>query len=366
MTRAVDVGEDVRSVLPAYLTAKALTFAAVLVSLAHAGTLSLQAFRGAFLHWDALAYVDIAAHGYAGHLDYHDAFLPGYPLLMRAVSALTGDLVVAGILVSGAAELVALVLVLRLARRERDDRAARFAVWAVALLPLAFFMTGLYTESAFIAGAAGALLAMRSGHFGAAALAVAFATAMRVTGVVLLPVLLFEMYRQRRLTHDGWWVLVATLPLVLYGAYMQLRTGDSFALVHAEALPSFGEAMAWPWDGFRLTWVTAATADDPTNRAIFVREIAAGLTGLVVVAAGWLDARYPRSFALYCTLVWLTAVSLTFWRSVPRYDLALFPAAIVLADATRRLVRIRPVLLAAGAAGLVWGAFVFAEGGWVG
>lgn len=358
--------DELRSVLPTFVTAKVLTVGAMVVSLAQSGTLGWQALRGAFLHWDALAYVDIAAHGYTAHLDYHDAFLPGYPLLMRAVSTLTGDLVTAGIVVSAAAELVALVLIARLVRRERDERTARFAVWAVALLPLAFFLTGLYTESAFIAGAAGAILAMRSGHFASAALAAAFATAMRLTGVVLVPVLLLEMCRQKRLRRDGWWLAVAVLPLLLYGAYMQLRTGDSLALLHAEALPSFGESIAWPWDGLRLTWETAATADDPTTRAIFIREIAAGLIGVAVVAAAWLDARFPRSLALYCTLVLLTAVCLTFWRSVPRYDLALFPAVIVLADATRRIERVRPLLLAAGAAGVAWGAFVFAEGGWVG
>ncbi len=52
-------------------------------------------------------------------------------------------------------------------------------------------------------------------------------------------------------------------------------------------------------------------------------------TARMVGGAAWIDARFPRSMALYCTLVWLMAVSLTFWRSVPRYDLALFPALIV-------------------------------------
>jgi len=90
--------------------------------------------------------------------------------------------------------------------------------------------------------------------------------------------------------------------------------------------------VAWPWDGLRRTWATAAGSADPTNRAIFIREISAGLLGLAAVVAAWIDGRFPRSMALCCTLVWLMAVSLTFWRSVPRYDLALFPIVIVVAD----------------------------------
>jgi hypothetical protein len=353
-------------VVPPFVVAKLLTLATMLVSISRNGGVSWANLRAAFLHWDAISYVDIAAHGYPGHLDYHDAFLPGYPLLIRAASVVTGDLVSGGVLVSAAAELAALVAVLLLVRRERDESSARFAVWAVALLPLAFFFTGVYTESPFIAGAALALLLMRAGRFRAAALAAALAVAMRVTGMVLLPVMLFELIRQGRVRTEGVWLAVAALPLVLYGAYMQLRTGDALALVHAESLPSFGEALAWPWDGLRLTWETAATSSDPTNRDIFIREIAAGLVGAVVVAACWLDARFPRSFAVYCTLVWLLAVSLSFWRSVPRYDLALFPAVIVVADATRRVQMVRPLILAASGAMLAWGAFVFAEGGWIG
>jgi hypothetical protein len=354
-------------VLPAFVVAKVLTLATMLVSISRGDSaVSWSRLHDAFLHWDALSYVDIAAHGYPAHLDYHDAFLPGYPLLIRAASVVTRDLVTGGVLVSGLAELVALVAVLVLVRRERDEATARFAVWAVALLPLGFFFSGVYTESPFIAGVALSLLLARAGRFRTAAVAAAFATAMRVTGIVLLPVLIFEVFRQRRVRSDGMWVTVVALPLVLYGAYMQVHTGDALALVHAESLPSFGEALAWPWDGLRLTWVTAATSSDPTNQAIFIREIAAGLVGGAVVAAGWQDSIFPRSFALYGTLVWLLGVSLSFWRSVPRYDLALFPAVIVVADATRRAQRIRPVILAASGAVLVWGAWVFAEGGWIG
>ncbi len=86
----------------------------------------------------------------------------------------------------------------------------------------------------------------------------------------------------------------------------------------------------------------------PTGPSSSARSSRGWLVSVVVVAS-WLDtALSARSLALYCTLVWLTAVSLTFWRSVPRYDLALFPAVIVVADLTSRASRgVRPVLVAA-------------------
>ena len=61
---------------------------------------------------------------------HHDAFLPGYPLLLKGASLATHDLVLAGILVSAVAELAALLVIHELVRRERDVAVARFAVWA--------------------------------------------------------------------------------------------------------------------------------------------------------------------------------------------------------------------------------------------
>ena len=356
-----------RTVLPAFGVAKAVTLVAVAVAVQHqTGSLTWASLSEAVRHWDAVSYLDIAAHGYPGQLDYHDAFLPGYSLLIRGVSVVTRDLVAAGVVVSAIAEAAALLFIHELVRRERGGEVARFAVWAIALAPLGFFLSGVYTESCFIAGAALALLLMRAGHMRGAALAAALAVSMRLSGMVLIPVMAFELVRQGRVRTDGAWLAVIPLPLVIFAAYLHVRTGDAFAFLHAEALPSFGEAAAWPWDGLRTTWATAAGSTDPTNRAIFVREIIAGMVGFAVVIAAWVDSRFARSFALYSTLVWLTAVSLTFWRSVPRYDLALFPAIIVVADLTSRARAVRPVLVAASAAVLTWSAFVFAEGGWVG
>jgi Mannosyltransferase (PIG-V) len=356
-----------QEVLPAFAAAKVVTLVAVVVSVAHhAGTVTWASLSAAFSHWDAVSYLDIAAHGYAGQLDYHDAFLPGYPLLVSAASVVTRDLVLSAIVVSAVAELAALLFIHELVRRERDSRIAGFAVWAVAFAPLGLFLTGVYTESCFIAGVALALLLMRSGHMRTAALAGAFAVSMRLTGMVLLPVMAYELVRQGRVRRDAVWLVLIPLPLVLFGAYMKLHAGDSLALLHAEALPSFGEAAAWPWNGLRTTWATAAGSSNPTNRAIFVREIIAGVVGLLAVLASWIDRRFARSLALYVTLVWLTAVSITFWRSVPRYDLALFPVVIVVADITVRIPAVRPFLVAASGAILTWGAFVFAKGGWIG
>ena len=44
----------------------------------------LTGVRDHLVAWDAVSYLSIATHGYPQHLSYIDAFLPGFPLLVRA------------------------------------------------------------------------------------------------------------------------------------------------------------------------------------------------------------------------------------------------------------------------------------------
>jgi Gpi18-like mannosyltransferase len=154
--------------------------------------------RGAFLRWDSPHYADIATSGYATSLDFHDAFLPGYPLLLKAATALIPDVVLAGLAVSAIFEFIALYYFALLVRGERDLDAARFCVWCLAVSPFAFFLTALYTEGPFIAGAAASLYHARRGDTLRASLSATFACAMRVTGLALVPAVLIEhLWRSR-------------------------------------------------------------------------------------------------------------------------------------------------------------------------
>jgi Mannosyltransferase (PIG-V) len=332
------------------------------------GAALLPAMRGALVHWDAIAYLDITRSGYPSHLSYLDAFLPGYPLLLRGAAVLARDPVLAGWLVNLVAEAVALWYVARLVQMERDRSAAHFAVWFIALAPTAVFLTATFTESPFIAAAAASLYYARSGRPVAAAAAGGVATAFRLTGLALLPALALEQLARNRWRPKArlLWLGVIPLPLLAYCAYMQVHTGDALAIFHAERLPSFGQALATPWDGFGATWQTMTSTADGEVRSVFAREIAFGLLGLLACAGMWASSRIPRSLALYCSIAWLMTASLSFWRSEPRYILALFPAVLLVADVTARFRHARSGLLVASGVIMCAATWVYAQGRWLG
>lgn len=329
--------------------------------------------RQTLVNWDAISYLQIAAHGYPATLDvrteYLDAFLPGFPLLIRGTAFIVRDDVLAAFVVTFAGEAIGLWYVYRLVLAERDRNAAVFSVWMIALLPTAVFFIAPFTEAPFMAAAAASLYYGRQGRFGPAVMAATVAASLRVTGLALLPALAFQMLAERRRPRRVRGVillLIIPFPVVLYCAYMGVHAGDALAFFDAQNTPSFAHSFAPPWTGFASTWNSMTTAINGEDRSIFAREIAFGLLGLVACLAMWASTRVPRSLAIYCSVAWLMTASLTFWRSEPRYFLALFPAVIVLADVTARSRVSRGVLLMSSAALMCAGIWIFAGGRWLG
>ena len=367
-----------RAIAPA-LTAVVATrlvwcgLAAVAVYLQLSGGPLFSGIRQTLVNWDAISYLQIAAHGYPATLDirteYLDAFLPGFPLLIRGVALLVRDDVLAAFLVTFAGEAIGLWYLYRLVLSERDRGAAVFSVWMIAVLPTAVFFIAPFTEAPFMAAAAASLYYGRQGRFGPAIIAATVAAALRLTGLALLPALAFDIGRQRGRSRGLGRMaslLIIAAPVVLYCAYMRVHTGDALALVDAQNTPSFAHSFAPPWEGFAATWNSMTTAINGEDRSIFAREIAFGLLGLVACLAMWASTRIPRSLAVYCSIAWLMTASLSFWRSEPRYFLALFPTVIVLADITARSRATRGVLLTASAALMCAGIWIFAGGRWLG
>jgi Dolichyl-phosphate-mannose-protein mannosyltransferase len=361
-----------RTVAAALVVSKIVVAVAVLAVLSGQGQpADWASVRHVFTGWDAQSFISIAQNGYpscitcaSGHLI---AFLPGMPFLIRATTRLGMDPVWGGLLVSLVAETVALTYIFALVKRERDTASAHFAVWMVALAPFGLFLSAVYTESVFIAAAAASLYYARAGNTRKSVIAAAVACATRLTGVALIPALIAEiLLRKRRFTLEAAAPLVGLIPLAVFGAYVAGATHDAMAIFDVNRL-DFDHSLAPPWSGLNVTWqlFTAATGE---NRFIWIREIVSGIGGFVVVGlcVVWtLRRRLAPALTLYCIGAWLMAVSISFWLSVGRYDLALFPAVIVLADLTKRFWPLQPALVAGSGGLMLWGSEIYATGHWL-
>jgi Dolichyl-phosphate-mannose-protein mannosyltransferase len=217
--------------------------------------------------WDGGWYYSIVTHGYvmAHSAVYHQqraaVFFPLYPLLVKALATLTGSVVVAGVLISNAAFLVALGYLYALVRREFDHETAARAVFYLAAAPAAVFFSAMYTESVFVALVTATFYHARRGQWLASALAGALAAATRNTGVVLAAAILVEGLQQQGLRlrpracrhgalhnhvrvqlmalRSSWrsTLAAAFVPMGLLALmiYLAVTFGDPLAFIHSQA-----------------------------------------------------------------------------------------------------------------------------------
>lgn len=331
--------------------------------------------------WDADIYVKIAERGYAGPgaEPWSEAFLPGWPLLLRGAARLGIPTTVAALALTTLACVVAVAYLIRLVDEERpdggdvggaDDGVGRRAALYLLLFPTAVFLVAGYSEALFLAGAVPAFREARRGRWTRVALPAAVAMAARWTGLFLLVGLAVELALQLWRHRDdrvqraaaGVGALVAgVLPAAAFATWLRATRGDPLYFLTAQR-EGWGRAFVGPVDSFRATWATWA-GDYPSSILITWRlEIVAALLGVALVVV--LVRRREWSFAAYAVATLAVMLTSSWYYSVPRALLVLFPAVIVLADLTRRRPVLHEVALVVLAPLATLGVVVFTRGGW--
>jgi hypothetical protein len=316
--------------------------------------------------WDVGLFVKVAHFGYLSpaYADRTEVDFPGMPLAMRVVHPLVGNWVVAGLVVSLVAGLVASAALHRLALDDALAESAtgdpgvapltaavergRRAVVLLVCFPYAVFLFAGYSEALFLAFATTAWVCVRRQRWALAALCAAGATGTRVLGLALLAAVWVEYlgsvwsdrtrtgsWQWRRRPAQVAWLLVPLAPLIAFLAYFQVRTGHWNAYTRAMR-EHWGRTVAAPWDGFLTTWRQALSADQAASfRVFWWAELAAVLIGVVLVVVLLRSRRWGEAtFVGVSTLIMACS---SYWASGVRGVLVWFPLYLVLARRPRLL-----------------------------
>lgn len=319
--------------------------------------------------WDARHLLDIAQNGYDGAVTtaQPEAFFPLFPLLARAVGALGTSPVIAGLIVSTVATVVALAYLHRMAEEEVGAGTGRRAALYLAFFPTAVFLVAPYTESLFLAGAIPAFYFARRRRWLWVGPPAAVAMGSRAVGVFLLAGLAVEFLRQRplavtRVYEAAIALTTGVLPLLAYGAWLRAHRGSAFAFFEAQEA-GWGRAFTSPYDSLLNTWHTWNNAGYPTNWLLIWRlEVVAAFVGVAFVV--WALARREWGFATFMAGSLAALVTSAWFYSIPRMLLTLFPVYLFLASATRRRPGLHEPLLACSAVLATLGVIVFTRSMW--
>ncbi len=318
--------------------------------------------------WDAGLFRKVAQYGYAGYPEHFpdrgiEAFFPGFPLVLALVHRAVPDWTAAGLLVSLVAGAWSCRWLGRLAELDGVD-GARATLYLV-LSPYAVFLAAGYSEALFLALALPGWWCARRGHWAAAGLLVAGASAVRVSGLFLAAGLLVHYaVTERRVRPALGWLLAPFATLLAYAAYLHHLTGDWLRWPHAQQ-EGWGRRLTAPWTALHTT-VTAAYGQGQGAEYAWSwwAELAAVLVGVLLTAVLLRRARWGE--ATYVGLSVAALATSSFYLSVARATLLWFPLWLLLAEAARRRPSLHTAYVAVSAPLMAVGVLTFTSGRWLG
>jgi hypothetical protein len=308
--------------------------------------------------WDTTWYAKIAIQGYRA--DDAIAFPPLYPVLMRSVAAFTGgDYVLAALLVSNFAGLIAFILLYKLVQQEFGQDVANRTLIILALFPTAYYFVAGYTESLFLALVLGAWLAAANKMWVYAGVLCFFAALTRLQGAVLCFPMAWMAYIQLR--ERGFMRLLHRVPAVI-GA--PLGTASYLAFLAINNLGSLETVYARQWGLYtKMPWEAIESYFDRLSKGVTTGFENNSAVALLVFAILMLFVTFMPKFKMaYKLYVWATLgmVLLRYhenaaqFESVSRYVLVLFPCFIAAAMLMRRKWMIALYAIPA----IYWGLFL--------
>lgn len=326
-------------------------------------------FEEMWRRWDAHHFLTIAEHGYtASQSDAHAAaFFPAFPLAVRPLLWIGLSPVVAGLVISAIAATVAGYFLYRLADEELGEGAGRRALLYLTLFPTGVFLVAPYSESLFLAGAIAAFYFARRERWHLVGLPAAVAMGARAAGLFLLLGLVFEFLRQRdfsteRLANAGFSLLVGLLPLLAYGAFLAQAMGNPFEFLEHQR-EGWGRTFVGPVDSFMNTWATWGSGTYPTNWLLAWRiEIVAAVAG--VAATIWALWKREWGYAAFMGSMMAVLLTSTWYYSIPRMLLTMFPIVLFLSETTGRRPALHDWMVIALAPLAALGVVVFTQGNW--
>ena len=344
---------------------------------------------GTFAQWDSVWFIHIADFGYDSR--EITAFFPLYPLVVAGLSVVTRSTVVAGVLVSLAAGICAVLVLKRIAGDVLSRDGQRDTILLLALFPIGYVFTALYSDALFLALASGSFLAAMRRRALLAGVLGALAVDTRIMGLALVPaliVLLWPTHWSLRAVARLTPVLMLPLALGAYALYLQDRFGDATLFIDAQASEDWNREvsllgpLSGIWHGASEAWHGALeivlhlprAQNYPTGfdqRDIWALwNVVHFAVLLAAVALTWIAwRRLGPAFGVYSLGVLAIALSAPAkfvpLVSFPRFVLCDFPLLLALAAVLENRPRARSVVLLVFAFTATAAAAAFSRKVWV-
>jgi hypothetical protein len=331
------------------------------------------------LRWDAAWYATILNEGYKYNgndlVQQPVVFYPLYPLVAKALTIFAGiDGLLALLVVANVAAIFSVLLLFKYVRQHYGDGVAFSTIAFFSFFPTSFYLSAGYTESLTLLLMLCFFLLLREKYILAAAFAgLTFAT--RSTGLVLLPVIIWEIWckfagdHRRFFSYALLCSILAMSGLWLYMFYLWKAFDSPLAFATNVAAWNNGEGIGHNFISALLLkgfFPLPLSVHNLNPRSFDVWFFLLFLT-LILVHRKWL----PSSLYLFALgVLMLPYLTLTGgprgFMSMTRYILLAFPVFIVMAKLCKNRLWLVPCIIGLFAAMLFRYSTLYAQWHWVG
>lgn len=294
--------------------------------------------------WDSYHYLDIAAHGYerpGGQISQLGWF-PLYPLVIRLVSFLIGDLFISALFVSNLCLIGTLLLLGGWLAEHLGEEAAFQSVLFMVFFPSSIVLSGAFAESLFLLLLTASFYLLQRQRPGWACAVFSLTLVSRPLALPAVPFFVWALlFRQGRsgpaILRQLAPALLIPLPFLLYCFYMWRLTGNPFAYVDSKL--AYNELQGA--NPLRIIWQALVRGITEHRFEHFFNAC------LILFSTAAVLANRPRLnwnyVALGLTLIWFPLLLNVWMLSASRYLAAVPPifSGLALAGARGRLA---PVL----------------------
>jgi hypothetical protein len=317
------------------------------------------------LRWDSEWYAAIVSQGY--HYSDNPAvesstvFYPLYPALSYALTSLFGlDQSIALLLVANVSALAAALLLTKFVADEFGPEIALLSLAFFCFFPASLFLSAGYSESLFLAFVLLSFIAMARKKYVLAAAFAGLSLGTRSIGIVMIPVILWDMAQRsglpwaRLLPRMALCGLLAASGLLIYAAYLGLKFGHPLAFATSQA--------AWHSGTFSERLVSALTLATLRESNLWT----AGWFLCFLALSIWSFWRLRTTLALYgLGALAVPYLTLGLTDSMTRYELVCFPAFICMGSLGAGRPWLVIALIGIFAALLLQTAALFSQWHWV-
>jgi len=285
------------------------------------------------LNMDGKHYLDIACKGYTASNTFDlRVFFPVYPLLIKSFSLNCRiNPVMAGLAVSWVSLFLSLLILTKMVKEKNGLKTLLLFLF----FPTSFFFATYYTESVFLLLVLLTFWFLDRKKYLAASIIAAIASATRLLGIALFPVLLYQAYKDYKKDKKfRFEVLLAPLGLVLFSTYNFFSTGSAFTFLSTQSYWNRPVGLVAPFYGLARQFINVvsgplASYDSPFVYPVILIEF---VVLLYVLAILYFSFRKIKDTYWIYTLVSLVIILFAGPSSFPRYALVLFPAYLFLGE----------------------------------